>query len=107
MEDKQKVTLYLSADVHRQLKIAAVVEQETMSTLAERAIEFLLAHPEVVAEYAEHKHGNVHRVYTCPECASPLVLREGELVTLGNQPTVIDDNSLSVPSLPVELVSVR
>ncbi len=107
MEDKQKVTLYLSADVHRQLKIAAVVEQETMSTLAERAIEFLLEHPEVLAEYAEQKHGNVHRVYSCPECASALVLRAGELAALVNQPTVIDDESLNVPSLPVELVSAR
>ncbi|URR36758.1 hypothetical protein NBE99_06395 [Thermosynechococcus sp. HN-54] len=107
MEDKQKVTLYLSPDVHRQLKIAAVVEQETMSVLAERAIEFLLAHPEVLAEYAEQKHGNVHRVYHCPECASALVLRGDELTALVNQPTVIDDDSLSVPSLSVELVSAR
>lgn len=61
----------------------------------------------MLAEYAEQKHGNVHRVYRCPECASALVLRGGELAALVNQPTVIDDDSLSVPSLPVELVSAR
>jgi hypothetical protein len=41
MEDKQKVTLYLTSELHRQLKIKAAVEVETMSTIAERALEYI------------------------------------------------------------------
>ncbi|MDG2990445.1 hypothetical protein L3556_05785 [Candidatus Synechococcus calcipolaris G9] len=107
MEDKQKVTLYLPSELHRQLKISSVVQQETMSALAERAIEFYLEHAELVAEADANRHGEAHRVYSCPECASALVVRGNELASLANQPTVIDDEGLTVPTLPTELVAAR
>lgn len=107
MEDKQKVTLYLPSELHRQLKISSVVQQETMSALAERAIEFYLEHAELVAEADANRHGEAHRVYSCPECASAVVVRGNELASLSNQPTVIDDEGLTVPTLPTELVAAR
>lgn len=99
MQDKQKVTLYLPSDLHRQLKIRAAVESEAMSTLAERAICFYLAHPEAV-EHVGEVQGQTHRIYDCPECSSSLVLREGEMVALGQQPSVLQGDSLSMESVP-------
>lgn len=88
MQDKQKVTLYLPPGLHRQLKIRAAVDTESMSTLVERAIMFYLAHPEVVDE-VEASYGRTHRVYTCPECTNSVVLRDGEMISLGNESGVI------------------
>lgn len=82
MQDKQKVTLYLPPELHRQLKIQAAVDSETMTDIAQRAIGFYLAHPEVVERIEEH--GQVHRVYCCPECTSSVVLRDGEMFSLRN-----------------------
>ncbi|NDJ17743.1 hypothetical protein [Myxacorys almedinensis] len=84
MQDKQKVTLYLPPELHRQLKIRAAVASEAMSTLAEKALVFYLTHPEVV-EQVEAAHGQAHRVYNCPGCTTPVVLRDGELAPLGQQ----------------------
>lgn len=95
MQDKQKVTLYLPPELHRQLKIRAAVDSEPMSAIAERAIVFYLAHPEVVDEI-EASHGSSHRVYTCPECTSSVVLREGEMLSLKEQPGVLAEEGLSV-----------
>ncbi|WP_088890735.1 hypothetical protein [Leptolyngbya ohadii] len=92
MQDKQKVTLYLPPDLHRQLKIRSAVELEPMSTIAERAIDFYLTHSEVVDE-VEAAHGQTHRVYSCPECASSLVLREGEMASLSGQVGVLLEDS--------------
>ena len=81
MEDQQKatkVTLYLPQDLHRQLKIRSAVDSEPMSTLAERALQFYLAHSEVVEEYSEH--GSTYKTYSCPSCSDAVVMREGELV---------------------------
>ena len=67
-----------------------------MSTLAERAIAFYLHHSDVVDE-AEFSHfGSAHQVYSCPECASAVVLREQELVALNVQPSLIADEGLAV-----------
>ncbi|MEM9923131.1 MAG: hypothetical protein AAF915_05160 [Cyanobacteria bacterium P01_D01_bin.50] len=88
MQAKQKVTLYLSPELHKSLKIRSAVESEPMSELAERALVFYLANSELVDEI-EGSYGRTHRVYSCPNCESSLVLREGELVTLGNQPGII------------------
>jgi hypothetical protein len=100
MQDKQKVTLYLSPELHRQLKIRAAIDSEPMSALAERAIVFYLAHPEVVEEVEETK-GQTHRVYNCPQCTSAVVMREGELVSVKQQPGVLAEESL-----PLEKVQV-
>jgi hypothetical protein len=84
MQAKQKVTLYLSPELHKSLKIRSAVESEPMSELAERALVFYLANSELVDE-VEGSYGRTHRVYSCPNCESSLVLRDGELVALGNQ----------------------
>ncbi|MCA1994380.1 MAG: hypothetical protein LDL41_20380 [Coleofasciculus sp. S288] len=97
MQDKQKVTLYLPPGLHRQLKIRAAVDSDSMSAMVERAIVFYLRHPEVVDEI-EEAYGRTHKVYTCPECSSSVVLNEGEMVSLKNQPSVLEEE------LPVDKV---
>lgn len=101
MQDKQKVTLYLSPELHRQLKIRAAIDSEPMSGIAERALVFYLAHPEVVEEVEEATKGQTHRVYHCPECTGAVVMREGELVSLKKQPGVLPEESLQVDKVPV------
>lgn len=98
MQSKQKVTLYLPPQLHRKLKIKAAVESEPMSALAEKALFFYLTHPEIVDEL-ETLHGHTHQVYACPECASSVVIDQGELVSVKNQPTVLSDEEISVPSV--------
>lgn len=95
MQDKQKVTLYLPPELHRKLKIKAAVDSEPMSAIAERAIDFYLTHPGVVDEI-ESSHGRTHRVYSCPDCSSSIVMRDGEMVSLKNQPSVLADEGLNV-----------
>jgi hypothetical protein len=97
MQDKHKVTLYLPPGLHRQIKIRAAVDSESMSTIVERAISFYLAHPEVVDE-VEASQGRNHQVYSCPDCANSLVLRDGEMVPLGEQPGVLAEE---LPALEV------
>ncbi|MBD1876267.1 hypothetical protein H6F75_22530 [Nodosilinea sp. FACHB-131] len=86
MEEQKatKVTLYLPPDLHRQLKIRSAVEGEAMSSIAKRAIDFYLAHGDIVAESLESSFGQTHRIHSCPSCASPVVLREGELVEIAS-----------------------
>lgn len=95
MQNKQKVTLYLPPQLHRKLKIKAAVESEPMSSIAERAIIFYLNNPELVDEI-EASYGQTHRVYTCPECTSSIVMKEGELTSLGNQPSILSDDEIPV-----------
>jgi hypothetical protein len=83
MQDKQKVTLYLSQDLHRRLKVRSALDLEPMSDLAERAIDFYLAYPDVVENRLAQ--GQTHRVYSCPECTSSVVLRSDALVSLKEQ----------------------
>jgi plasmid stability protein len=101
MQDKQKVTLYLPPGLHRQLKIRAAVDSDSMSAMVERAIVFYLHHSEVVEEVEASDYGRTHRVYACPECSSSVVLKEGEMVSLENQPTTLAED------LPVEKVRER
>lgn len=95
MQAKQKVTLYLSPELHRRLKIRAAIDSEPMSELAERALIFYLTHPEVV-DRVETSIGRTHRVYACPECATSVVLRDGALVSLSGQPGVMVQEKLGV-----------
>lgn len=90
MQEKHKVTLYLQPDLHRQLKIRAAVDAEAMSAIAQRAIIFYLNHSDVVDE-VEAAHGQTHQVYSCPECSTSLVLKEGEALALGQQPGFLGD----------------
>lgn len=104
MQDKQKVTLYLPSQMHRRLKIKSVVDEESMSALVERAIQFYLQYPEAVEEIeaAQGQKGQSHRVHACPDCGSALVQRDGDLISLRNQPSVITDEL--TPDLSVEKV---
>jgi hypothetical protein len=90
MQDKHKVTLYLPQELHRQLKIKAAVDFEPMSAIAERAIVFYLTHSEIVDE-VESSHGQTHRIYDCPQCSSPLVVREGEMTLVAEQHSVLEE----------------
>jgi hypothetical protein len=103
MQDKQKVTLYLPPEVHRQLKIKAAVESEPMSAIAERAILFYLNNSELVEE-VETSYGQTHRVYSCPECSSSVVVREGELLSLKDQPSLVAEQQ-EIPVKPVPAIS--
>lgn len=71
---KQKVTLYFSTDLYHQFKIRAAMEQETMSAMAEKALHFLLEHPDVV----DGMMGRTHQLHHCPECRHPFVMKDGE-----------------------------
>ncbi|MDY6941240.1 MAG: hypothetical protein SWY16_26735 [Cyanobacteriota bacterium] len=95
MQDKQKVTLYLSPELHRQLKIRSAVDSEPMSAIAQRAIVFYLKHPEMV-DSLEEKYGKTHQVYNCPECANPVVFRDGEMVSLADRAEAILDDDMAV-----------
>jgi hypothetical protein len=89
MEDKQKVTLYLPQQLHRQLKIRSAVDADSMSNIVEKAVEFYLNHSEVVDGI--ESYGSTHQIYNCPECAHPVVIRDGEMVALGQQPGLLSD----------------
>jgi hypothetical protein len=102
MQTKQKVTLYLSPELHRRLKIRSAVDSEPMSELAERALVFYLANSELVEEVEASSYGRTHRVYSCPACDSSLVLRDGEMSALGNQPGVIGQEHLVINEMEEE-----
>jgi hypothetical protein len=89
MQEKQKVTLYLPPDLHRQLKIRSAIDDEPMSSLAERALGFYLSHPDLV-ESCE-SHGRTHQVHNCPECHTAVVLRENVLTAVGQSPILSED----------------
>ena len=93
MEDKQKVTLYLPPQLHRQLKIRSAVDADSMSNIVEKAVEFYLNHSDVVD--GVESHGSTHQVYSCPECEHPVVIRDGEMVALGQQAGVIAEDLFS------------
>ncbi|QLE54672.1 hypothetical protein [Nostoc sp. TCL26-01] len=99
MQAKQKVTLYLSPELHKKLKIRSAVDSEPMSELAERALVFYLTNSDLVEELEDSAYGRTHRVYSCPSCDSSLVLRDGELVALGNQPGLIGQDHLPIDEM--------
>jgi hypothetical protein len=102
MQTKQKVTLYLSPELHRRLKIRSAVDSEPMSELTERALNFYLTNSELVEEVEASAYGRTHRVYSCPTCESSLTLRDGELVVLGHQPGVLGHDHLSIDEMEQE-----
>ncbi|TAE59243.1 MAG: hypothetical protein EAZ76_14325 [Nostocales cyanobacterium] len=99
MQTKQKVTFYISPELHRRLKIRSAVDLETMSDLAERALNFYLTNSELVEEFEESSYGKTHRVYSCPSCESSLVIKNGELVALGDQPGLIGKEHLAIEEM--------
>lgn len=101
MQAKQKVTLYLTPEVHKRLKISSAIASEPMSELAERALVFYLANSELVDEL-EGAYGRTHRVYSCPVCETSLTVRDSDLVTLGNQPGVIGQEEIDFETVEEE-----
>jgi hypothetical protein len=106
MQEKQKVTLYIPQGLHKQLKVKAAVEMETMSAMVEKAISFYLRHPEVIEETEASDYGRTYQVHICPECEAAMVMRDGQMVSLKDQPSVItEDFPVQVPSEQEELVA--
>jgi len=92
MQDKQKVTLYLPPVIHRQLRIRSAIDTESMSAIVERAIDFYLKHPEQVEAENHSTYGRTHQVHICPECDAALVMRDGQMASLKNQPSVLEED---------------
>lgn len=90
MQEKQKVTLYLPPTLHRKLKVKAAIDTDSMSALVEKAISFYLNHPEAVEEL-EASYGKTHQVHVCPECNAAMVMRDGDMISLKNQPNIVDE----------------
>ncbi|MEB3229635.1 MAG: hypothetical protein VKJ64_01395 [Leptolyngbyaceae bacterium] len=78
-----------------------------MSTIAERAIQFYLTHSEVVDSMdVESNQRQSHQIHTCPECRTSLVVKGGELESVGESlgiiPDAPPDSSLSIKSRYVD-----
>ncbi len=77
MPDKQKVTLYLSDDLHRQFKIRSAVDGESMSAMAQRALKFYLSHANLIENSVEG-YGGAYQIHNCPQCEASVTLnRDG------------------------------
>lgn len=99
MQNKQKVTLYIPPELHRQLKIKAAIDTESMSALVEKAIAFYMQHPDKVDGVESSSHGKTHQVHLCPECDTAVILKEGKMVSLSQEAGVIaEEISLDVRS---------
>ncbi len=119
MPAKQKVTLYISDDLHRQFKIRSAVDGDTMSSIAQRAIEFYLGHADVVEGHGEsvsQSIGQAHRIHTCPECSSSVAIQrdgltlvkrhaEQKVESLARLGCITDLNSSSYSSDEGELIT--
>lgn len=97
MQNKQKVTLYLPEGIHKQLKVKAALELNSMSAIVEKAVAFYLKHPEKIEEIEASTVGKTHQVHICPECDAAMVMNNGTMVSLKNQPSVITEE------LPLEV----
>ncbi len=75
---KQKVTLYLPDELHRQFKIRSAIDGETMSLMAQRAIEFYLDNVDLLGESSDGC-GQSHRIHACPKCAASVAIKGDEL----------------------------
>lgn len=101
MQSKQKITLYIPPELHRKLKIKAAVDVESMSALVEKAISFYMQFPEKVDEISSSAYGKTHQIHMCPECGTPVVMKDGELLTLSlNGDGAILEDSISLPPEP-------
>lgn len=84
MQDKQKVTFYLPERLHQQIKIRSAIDGDSMSDLVKKAISFYLAHPDIVESSGI---GHTHQTYNCPSCSQTVVIRNGELLSIGGSRT--------------------
>jgi hypothetical protein len=99
MQTKQKITLYIPPELHRKLKIKAAVDIESMSALVEKAIAFYMQFPDKVDEIRSSVHGQTHQIHMCPDCDSPIVMRDGEMVSLSSRAVTVKD------SIPLEVTN--
>lgn len=99
MQTKQKITLYIPPELHRKLKIKAAVDIESMSALVEKAIAFYMQFPDKVDEIRSSVHGQTHQIHMCPDCDSPIVMRDGEMVSLNSRAITVED------SIPLEVTN--
>ena len=95
MPDKQKVTLYLSDELHRQFKVRSAIDGETMSSMAQRAIEFYLNHAEVV-ESSSEAYDQTYRVHSCPNCSASVTLQDSKLSLVGKDSSSFLDGLESI-----------
>jgi len=98
MPDKQKVTLYLSDDLHRQFKIRSAVDGETMSAMAQRALKFYLSHADLV-ENPAGGYGRTHQVHNCPQCKSAVALNDNSLILVRNHSSHVQDDLLGIEEI--------
>ena len=96
MQSKQKITLYIPPELHRKLKIKAAVDVESMSALVEKAIAFYMQFPEKVEEIKSSAHGKTYQVHLCPDCDAPMVMRNGEMVSLNSSDNAIEKDGISL-----------
>lgn len=99
MPAKQKVTLYIPDDLHRQFKVRSAVDGLTMSSIAQRALEFYLKHSDVVEssnETSAETVGRAHLVHACPKCNASVALKNGSLSLLQSHPEECFDNLTSL-----------
>lgn len=99
MQSKQKITLYIPPELHRKLKIKAAVDVESMSALVEKAISFYMQFPDKVDEIQSSAHGKTHQIHMCPDCDSPMIMRDGEMVSLSSRASIVED------SMPLEVTN--
>ncbi|MEY2857405.1 MAG: hypothetical protein RLZZ74_1717 [Cyanobacteriota bacterium] len=97
MQSKQKITLYIPPELHRQLKIKAAVDLESMSALVEQAIAFYMQFPEKVDEIRSSPQ--THQIHICPDCDSPMVMRGGAMVSLSSRAITVEE------SIPLEVAN--
>ena len=67
-----------------------------MSALVEKAIAFYMQFPEKVEEIKSSVHGKTHQIHMCPECDTPMVMRDGEMVSLASQGNAVEDLTIGV-----------
>lgn len=92
MQNKQKVTLYIPSEIHKRLKIRAATDEESMSFIVEKAVDFYLQHPPKVEESENINSGKIYQVHFCPECKAAISIKDKQILPLKNQSNVIKDN---------------
>ncbi|NJN76196.1 MAG: hypothetical protein HC796_08375 [Synechococcaceae cyanobacterium RL_1_2] len=92
MHHKQKLTVYVPSNLHRQLKIKSAIEDESMSAMVEQALSFYLQHPEVIEAKTTNNYGQKHQIHICPECDNPMVLKDNQMVSLKDEPGVLTND---------------
>ena len=98
MPDKQKVTLYLSDDLHRQFKIRSAVDGETMSSMAQKALQLYQSTAALVEGSAEI-HGHAHQIHNCPQCSAAVTLKGNKLSLIREYAQVPTDELIGMSQI--------